>query len=192
MTDPHDEIRKQAIEDLQHYLPGSHCGRAFQLEADIELASLAFNATGREGRAAHALLAQARYETLKRSMLASTMQPVDGCEPSLMTRLGWTALKSGDLPPLPSREATEKVDAHGKMYRDAALRYARDLGDPQLIEDFQPQPTNEDGTAGWLVWTRHFAAVRASLETGSGEAPPQGAPWLPTPTMARCLDRFSE
>ena len=161
-TDADEELRKQAITDLQKYLPGSHIGRAFPLEADMELACMALNAAGRDGRAAKALRAYALYEKDKRSMLSSAQicRDNDGT--------------SRDLPPPPSRHVTEKIDALGKLYQDAALRYARDIGDIQLIEDFQPLPMHADGHEGWLLWSRHYgrlsSATESRLDTSSRKA----------------------
>ena len=152
-------LRASAIHDLQKFCPDAHYWlREHSPQADLELTHIVLANPGslrptlRETDAAQALSFLAQYEIRSRAI--------------------WTVLnpvKDSNAPRLEPTEEEERQRVDGEreiaarleVFRDHALTYARMVGDPQMIEEYQLRPTPTQ--------TRY-----AGSDTG---AAPDGKPW---------------
>lgn len=118
----------------------------------MKLAQLARNEPGLSGRAADALFWQAWHQRELRDMLSGTMRPS-------------IAGDSTERCAVPSFDATRKVDGLWENYRKAALAYAGDINNAQLIAVFQPLPPMDDvepgeDNCGWLLQSRLYGHIK--------------------------------
>ena len=123
-------LRLSAINDLKRFTPPAHyVAREYDPSADLELTDsvlarpASLGLTPHEMAAAHALDALAKFQNLSREIWEKTSPARD----------------IGDHTPPPeiTLDQQRQIDARCELYRQAALIYARTLGDVQLIEAYQ-------------------------------------------------------
>ena len=133
-------LRVSALNDLQRFCPDTHYWlREHSPQADLELSNIVLANPGslmptlRELDAAQALSYFAQFELRSRAIWDKINPVMDATAPRL---------EPSEEEERAREDGEREIAARLEIFRNAALTYARTVGDPQLIEGFQPLPAH--------------------------------------------------